>query len=449
MRFLINRFVVVQTEEARIESGEARRVMESKKNITLSKKISGDQDGDATLFGAVLTSHASRLFEMTQMRDKNTRFAALDLIGHLLRQGQVNPNEATPFLFALQGDVEEDRIRSLGLKLLMIEGEKRPDMLRQRACAGVKQAYLFQKLVYPDRAEVSALVDVNRNGKLQKECVLGSVYKECIQSIRKQRQGLFRNMLSLFSIETVEDRSETNGKKSKKAAKESTSQSTDLALLSFSAQVLAYLPFSAAADPLYIIHSISSMLALQGPDLLDRLASFLRPYGLASTDEMDENNLSEDNIETAARRNTPRHAKEITRLLEPDFDTKTFLELCCDAGLLTLLLRLKDYLKKCYNLSEIRCLEYNPDAKERMSEKMISRGNGSAVFDAYLPLQQGDANAAVDLDGMIFQYTEFRQRMRTEASTDVRMDDDDDSEDEARAENSSNKRKRDEEQEVD
>jgi len=436
---------ILLTEEARIESGEARRVMESKSNITLSKKISGDQDADATLFGGVLTSHASRLFEMTQARDKRLRFAALDLIGHLLRQGQVNPNEATPYLFALQGDVEEDRIRSLGLKLLMIEGEKRPDMLRQRACAGVKQAYLFQKVVYPDRPVVSALVRVNRNGKWQKECVLGSVYKECIQSIRKQRQGLFRNLLSLFSTEKVEDRSETNGKKSKKAAKESKSQCLDLALLSFSVQVLAHLPFSAAADPLYIIHCISSMLALQGPDLLDRLASFLRPYGLASSDEMDENNLAEDQLEIAARRNTPRHAKETTRLLEDDFDAQSFLVLCCDAGALVLILRLKDYLKRCYSLSESRCLEYNPDAKERMSEKVISRVNASTEFDASLPLRQDDVNASLDLDGMIKIYAEFRQRMRAEASSDVRLDED--SDDEARAE-APNKRKRDEEEEL-
>ena len=126
---------------------EAKAKMDSKKSITVSKKISGDQDADATLFGGVLTSHAPRLFELMQTQDKALRFASLDLIGHLLRQGQINPNETVPFLLAVQGDVEEDGIRSLALKLLMIEGEKRPDMLRQRVCAGVKQAFLFQKSV--------------------------------------------------------------------------------------------------------------------------------------------------------------------------------------------------------------------------------------------------------------------------------------------------------------
>jgi cohesin loading factor subunit SCC2 len=108
--------------------------MESKTNITVSNKISGDQDADATLFGGILTNHAQRLLEMTQFRDEGLRFAALDLIGHLMRQGQVNPNETVPFLLVLKGDVEKDDIHFLALKLLTIEGEKRPDMLRQRVC---------------------------------------------------------------------------------------------------------------------------------------------------------------------------------------------------------------------------------------------------------------------------------------------------------------------------
>ena len=69
--------------------------MDSDRTITAAKRISGDQDSDATLFGGVLTNHASRLFEMTQSRDRTIRFASLEVVGSLLRQGQVNPNEAT------------------------------------------------------------------------------------------------------------------------------------------------------------------------------------------------------------------------------------------------------------------------------------------------------------------------------------------------------------------
>jgi cohesin loading factor subunit SCC2 len=429
----------LQAEEARIESGEAKAKMDSKKNITLSKRISGDQDGDATLFGAVLTSHAPRLLEMTQMQDKTIRFAALDLIGHLLRQGQVNPNETVPFLLALQGDVEEDGIRSLALKLLMIEGEKRPDMLRQRVCAGVKQAYSFQKSVYPDMEEVSALVKVKKHGSTHTECVFGRVFKECIRSIKKQRQGLFRNLLSLFDLQSRKDSFEaatpTKVRRQSTTSKNNNTFMEDLPMLSFTSQVLAYLPYSVASDPLYIIHNISSSLALRGPDLLDRLATFFRPYGLSSSDEMDETNVEEDALEIAAKRNRPHHAKEVTRLLESDFDAAQFSELCAEAGALTLLLRLKVFLRKAYNLSEARCIAYNPDEKERIAERAISKV-AAMRFDSNLPMT---VQSGSDLDCMIFQYSEFRQLMRAETSMELKLDEEDS---EGEDEDNANKRKR-------
>jgi len=43
---------ILLTEESRLETGEAKRQMESRDGVTISSKISGDQDGDASLFGS-------------------------------------------------------------------------------------------------------------------------------------------------------------------------------------------------------------------------------------------------------------------------------------------------------------------------------------------------------------------------------------------------------------
>jgi cohesin loading factor subunit SCC2 len=409
---------ILLAEEGRIESGEAKAKMDANKGITLAKKIAGDQDGDATLFGGVLTSHASRLFEMTQCPDKNLRFAALDLVGHLLRQGQVNPNEAVPFLLALQGDVDADDIRSLALKLLMIEGEKRPDMLRQRVCEGVKQAYVFQSTVYPDKPEVSALVRVVCHGNASFECVFGSMFRECIISITKQRHGLFRNLLGLFNMKDRAGSLETKTRKYKSSMNKM--GAVELPLLSFAAQVLAHLPYNVASDPLYIIHHISSTVALQCADLLDRLSSLLRPYGLSSIDEYDESNTGEDDLERAATRNIPTHAKEATPLLQPNFDAKGFAELCGEAAAITLLLRLKTFLRRAYNLTESRILGYDPEAKERIADK-VSVKSSSLVFQSSIPMKTFSSDAEdIDMDALILQYSEFRKLMRAEAITETR-----------------------------
>ena len=102
-----------------------------------------------------MTQHSPRLFELTTSNDPSIRYAAVDLIGHLLRQGLINPMETVPHLLALQGDVGAPDVRLLVRKLLIIEGEKRPDMLRQRVCAGVRQAYLFQRIVYSNNRHMT------------------------------------------------------------------------------------------------------------------------------------------------------------------------------------------------------------------------------------------------------------------------------------------------------
>jgi len=410
-QFLTSLHLFNQAEEKRIDGGRAQAKMESDDKITVSKRIEGDQDGDATLFGGVLTNHADRLFQMTHTQDRRVRFAALELIGLLLRQGLVNPNEAVPFLFALQGDVENDAIRSLALRLLMKEGEKRPDSLRQRACVGVKQAYEFQRAVYPEKSEVSALIFLKRGRETEIECILGSVFKECIANSRKQRHGLFKNLLTLFDLS---DGNQLQSPRKRKKKGHTDPGSTDLALLSFASQMLAHLPYKTAEDPLFIIHRIGSIVTLQGSQILDQFAASLRPVGLSSSDEYDETNASADALERAARTKFPSRTQEARTLSSDKFDMTSFLDLCRQAAAIVLLLRLKSFLRRLYNLSETRCLEYDPSSKERLSDKGCAKTNISKPFDSTIPLSLHGCSKNVDKNAIIRQYAEFRRLMRDE-----------------------------------
>lgn len=42
---------ILNAEEVKIDSGEAAAQMDQNGNITVSKRVSGDQNGDATVFG--------------------------------------------------------------------------------------------------------------------------------------------------------------------------------------------------------------------------------------------------------------------------------------------------------------------------------------------------------------------------------------------------------------
>ena len=389
---------ILEAEESRIDGGYAKAKMDANKNITVSKRISGDQDGDATLFGGVLTNHSARLFQMTKSSEHKIRLAVLECLGLLLRQGLVNPNEAVPHLFALQGDVEYDAVRNLSLRLLMTEGEKRPDTLRRRVCAGVKHAYAFQKAVSKN-TQVSATVMVKRGV----ECIFSSVFQECVAKSRKQRYGFFKNLLGLFKVHPGLEKAE--------------SRVTDLALLSFTTQILAHLDYRTLDDPLFIVHEITSIVALQGSETLDAFADLLRTVGLASVDAIDDNHDAEDALERAARGKFPSRTNEARPLSSKDFDFPRFVALCRDGMALCLLLRLKGFLRRTYNLSETRCLEYSPNDNERISDKGISKVDVLKPLDASIPcvlLSKG--GDGVDRDALIRNYAEFRQLMREETS---------------------------------
>jgi hypothetical protein len=175
--------------------------------------------------------------------------------------------------------------------------------------------------------------------------------------------------------------------------------------------------------------------------LADRIAEFLRPYGLAS-EEHDDPLAEEDALELAARGKTPSRNKEIAVLNKSKFDLARFADFCSDASAITLLLRLKTFLRKTYNLSETRCLEYSPDSRERSYDKTIAAPSNMSVFDSKLhgfTTKKSSSRKSFDKDGLIVQYAEYRSLMRAEHhAADVKMSD---SEEDTTATNSGRKRK--------
>lgn len=398
-----------QTEEERIDGGLARVKMESDENLSLTKRISGDQDGDATLFGGVLTNHAGRLFDLTRSKESSIRLAVLKVIGTLLRQGLVNPNEAIPYLFAMQGDTENSQIRALSFEYLSIEGEKRPDTLRRRICAGVKHACEFQRLISNDKKHASAIILVQEGKKTSIQCVFSRVFKECISSNRKQRQGFLKNLISLFRLSSapLQDKSKTG--------------TEDLLLFSFASQILAHLEYTIAEDPLFVIHQISSTVALQGTDTLYRMTTLLREVGLVSSDQYGDDLQDVDQLEKASMTRFPSRTKEASALSLPQFQLNAFADLCRKGVALSLLLRLKLFLRDAYNLSNTRCLEYDPNNTERDADRSATKIEFCTPFDASVHQSFVNKSGRPDKDALIRHYAAFRKLMRKENSADDNM----------------------------
>jgi hypothetical protein len=89
-------------------------------------------------------------------------------------------------------------------------------------------------------------------------------------------------------------------------------------------------------------------------------------------------------------------------------------------------------------LTESRILGYDPEAKERIADK-VSVKSSSLIFESSIPMETFSSDAKdIDMDALILQYSEFRKLMRAEAITETR---DSDSEDEMQTP-SKNKRSR-------
>ena len=122
---------ILEHEEIRVESGEAKRQMEANKVMTKSKKISGDQDGDASLLGMCVLEHIDRFYELTTSLNPKIRLGTVLLLETVRRQGLSNPMTLIPVIIALLGDSTAVDTRVAAKRILAEETEKNPKHVKQ------------------------------------------------------------------------------------------------------------------------------------------------------------------------------------------------------------------------------------------------------------------------------------------------------------------------------
>ena len=154
---------------------------------------------------------------------------------------------------------------------------------RQRICAGLKQAYFFQKEVYPCDANgaprVTALLTREEGPTVVTETIFDSVMKESgIRNKRAQRQGLLKGIISLFEKDPDQENTDAD----------------QLPLLAFASEILAHLPYTSLNDPLFIVYHSSCISALDGQAIVSQFAQ------LVGGDLCDPN-PGEDDIERASK----------------------------------------------------------------------------------------------------------------------------------------------------
>jgi len=312
-------------------------------------------------------------------------------------------------------------------------------MLRQRVCAGIREAFLFQRGILPRTEQVTAVTFETDecSGAVRVECIFGLLYKECLSSSKVIKQALFKSLIRLFlTTGSVGDATNVadpdacdKGGIQRKKRKESpkvvvhpAESSFDLPLLCYASQMLAHLPYTASMDPLFIIYHVSNAITVHGEPLLQYIVRYLGPHlaeiGGVENEDDEDIILEEDILEKAAKSKTPSRTKAARVLENPNFDFEFFAQLCAKAATMILLLRLKQFLKKVYSLSEARCTEYTPCDKEKFSDKSINIPEDIPIFNNKIEglIQDSSSPLVLDKDALIRVYAEFRRLMRTAGS---------------------------------
>ena len=186
--------------------------------------------------------------------------------------------------------------------------------------------------------------------------------------------------------------------------KDPDSENTDadeLPLLAFASEILAHLPYSALNDPLFIVYHSSCITALDGQSIIYQFSQLLGG-------DLCDPNSGEDDIEVTVKKKNGNFDPKEFGLEQKGAE---FGQLCVDACRILPLLKLKNFLRKAYNLSEARMTEYVPSEKERIHEKGVSISDSIPAFSCSLdPVFDGQQHINWNSASKIYQ--SFRAQMR-------------------------------------
>ena len=179
-------------------------------------------------------------------------------------------------------------------------------------------------------------------------------------------------------------------------------------MLAFASEILGNLPYTSLSDPLFIVYHSSCIAALDGQSVLTQFAELL------GGDVCDPNS-EEDDIEKLSKQ-----GKFDAAQLGLESKGTEFGQLCVEAARILPLLKLKQFLRKAYNISEARVTSYVPSEKELIHEKGISISDCPPFSFTMISILDADGGINWTNAGKI--YSSFRTLMRDAEADDVHID---------------------------
>ncbi|KHJ90099.1 hypothetical protein OESDEN_10065 [Oesophagostomum dentatum] len=193
------------------------------------------------------------------------------------------------------------------------------------------------------------------------QAVLSGLYQR-LRTNRQQRRSFLTSVLRLFS--------------------EDSREKLRLEEWIFVADNIAMFPYQVMDEPLYVIHTIDSIVALSGQSLLVQCKALLRPrqaYYSPQQQQQPKNQAEDDDL-----------------LFEPEILYNRFPEekgplydLMDNSQACFILLYLKNFLMKLYGFTEAKVQEYSPSEAAKVYEKTLSSRKNVPMFNPLAALDGG------------------------------------------------------------
>ncbi|KAJ1519897.1 hypothetical protein ONE63_004137 [Megalurothrips usitatus] len=392
----VMRVQVLNNIEMYLEEEEQRMIRQDQEWAKLSKQENLKEMGDVTsgMASTVIQLYLKEVMEAFLHPEVKVRHAALKVIQLILAQGLVHPVQIVPYLICMSTDMEKIVSHSADKQLQDIE-KKYPGFIHMKSQLGIRLAFKLHCILQQGTKGEGVPPPVRGFRQVEGEplpTALNGFLYSILRSTKQQRRALVLSILKQFDEQAK----------------------TSLPQMLYYADNLAYFPYQAQDEPLFIIHHIDIMISVTGTNLLQTFREALIPL---------HNQEQRLNLETGQPELVPSvdpdedEDEDVESLLArvPECTTVLHEVVTSFQGCL-LLLVLKQHLKDLYGFTDAKITQYSPSEAAKVYEKAVNRRSNS-LFNpkaTLAKLKEGnppDIPDQAQKKALVVQYLDFKQLM--------------------------------------
>ncbi|KAM9822246.1 nipped-B-like protein B isoform 3-T4 [Syngnathus typhle] len=357
------------------------------------KKLSKQEDlkemGDISsgMSSSIMQLYLKQVLEAFFHSQSSVRHFALNVIALTLNQGLIHPVQCVPYLIAMGTDPEPTMRNKADQQLVEID-KKYTGFIHMKAVAGMKMSFNLQQSI-----EMSRKTIIRGFRQDETHSALCSHLFTMIRTNRQHRRAFLISLLNLFDD----------------------SAKTEVNMLLFIADNLAYFPYQSQEEPLFIMHHIDICLSVSGSNLLQTFTELLlkeprrkekvkvKEWKSTSDGEDDEermncispgsdkgHNSEDDNVVQMPKKPRKPVADSDNSESESDLDDlnvddtervmrrlpdnpASLLDFANSVQGILLLLVLKQHLKNQYGFSDGKIQKYSPTESAKVYDKAVNR----------------------------------------------------------------------------